>query len=780
MENYTVLSRIGDGAEGVVFSVEHRQTRRKFAMKVVRCADQSRVNSALKEVKVLLRLHHPHIVSYVDFFLVFYNQTVRQEFAAANGHGAQLFEDMESSQEISEIAHGVGPNVFCTSPSEVCVCLVMELCTCGDLRCMIQAARQQFMESGSHPISEAQILLWMKQCTLALAFIHEQGFFHRDLKPTNIFFDDNKNIKIGDFGLAATVGLGRHSAVGTPLYLAPERMLCQVYDAKVDVWGLGVVMLELVTLREQPINSQILENPLAVETVMQQVMAMGFTRQFAALLRDMLQRFPEDRPSPAAILDRLSAMTTAPLSPAVQPCGEGACVCPRHLSCRHQEHRQLDPQRRCVQVTRVHMLNDVDLNIPPLEKYKAKNCVGGQTLSRYGLPLFHLSGNSLCDVENTTVRVPQDYPTITLALNALCSMPHVRNIVVARNTIHNTSFTLLSSLPDNVRLVGETPAPVIEVDEASCAIHCASGRGTVENFIIRHSGRRDLQFDQPKDEKSHDKPFRPCAISITGGEWKITRCSISCSNGSGVSVASETEAVVSHCMICDVKIAGIVLMEGGRGLFEENTFTNCEFAAFWAKRNSSVRLLGNQVRKGAQTGMFFHDSLGLVEGNVISSNGGCGVVAKGPEVDIIFRGNRVVRNKQAGFFCCDGAAPIILENEIQQNRRAGVLVKTHASPRITKNVISCGNGAGIYVSDGGNGFIEENRLEDNCNAGILVTSNGSPHVVKNIIHGNIYEGVWVCKGGGGTFFGNDLRGNQRGPKDIERGSLVVWVGNRES
>ncbi|KAH9580033.1 Protein kinase domain [Trypanosoma melophagium] len=839
MENYTLCGKIGNGAEGVVFNVKHNPTNKGFAMKVVRCTDHSKVNEALKEIKVLLQLRHQHVVSYVDFFLIFPNNKLKQEFTMASKNNVQLSDSTPNCRMYStngllgghELENDTinSSNVFCMDPSEVCVCLVMELCTCGDMQSMIRDAKQRFMENGTHPITEAQILSWMEQCASALTFIHEQGFIHRDLKPTNIFFDNYKDVKIGDFGLAAAVGLGRQSIVGTPLYSAPERMLHQVYDEKVDVWGLGVVMLELVTLCEQPINSRVLENPLVVEKVVEQVRSMGFTSKLGGLLRDMLQRFPEARPTPAAILHRLSGMTTGPISPcgisipsislgmscpkipnmlcelcevetAVSACTNcSAILCEACDRARHKHHTRQSHERtslstlRSSQSTRAHVLSDVDSNsLPPL-KLK-QNCSASNTFSRFLFPVFSAGGTSMCgtsitdqsssvllkSVNNVLIRVPQDCPTITAALSTVQHMPYIRKIVVSGNTIHKNPIILGEHLPDNIKIIGENPSPVIEVDDASSAITCTSGSGTIENFIIRHAGRRSSTAESRNSEKVHKKSTRPIAVSITGGEWKITKCRISCCSGSGISVAADVEAVISHCLILEVKTAGVVVLEGGRGLFEKNSFTNCDFAAFLLKKKSSARIRGNHITEGAETGIFCQDASGVVEDNFIANNGGCGVVTKGSDTNIIFRGNRIVANGQAGFFCCDGASPIISDNDIRQNNRAGILIKTRASPKITKNTISSGKEAGIYVFENGAGLIECNELLDNSNAGILVTTNGKPHVVGNIIRGNLYEGVWICKDGGGIFCENDLRDNKKGPKDIESGNAIAWVGNREA
>jgi serine/threonine protein kinase len=84
-----------------------------------------------------------------------------------------------------------------------------------------------------------------------LHYAHEKGFVHRDIKPSNILLDENGKPVLADFGIAVTECELRHEAMtstGTLAYMAPEQLSAggQV-DARTDVYGLGVVLYELLT-----------------------------------------------------------------------------------------------------------------------------------------------------------------------------------------------------------------------------------------------------------------------------------------------------------------------------------------------------------------------------------------------------------------------------------------------------------------------------------------------------------------------------------------------------
>ncbi|KAJ4836497.1 hypothetical protein Tsubulata_035485 [Turnera subulata] len=96
---------------------------------------------------------------------------------------------------------------------------------------------------------EAEVKTHTRSILKGLRHIHARGFVHCDLKLDNILLCENGEAKIADFGLSKKAGeeVGRTEVRGTPLYMSPESVNDNQYEAPCDVWALGCAVLEMVT-----------------------------------------------------------------------------------------------------------------------------------------------------------------------------------------------------------------------------------------------------------------------------------------------------------------------------------------------------------------------------------------------------------------------------------------------------------------------------------------------------------------------------------------------------
>ncbi|MGX7826241.1 serine/threonine-protein kinase [Actinokineospora sp. 24-640] len=101
------------------------------------------------------------------------------------------------------------------------------------------------------PLSPAETARLGGRLAEALAYVHEQGVTHRDVKPSNILLDAGGRPHLVDFGVARLLGSEHITAsnqmVGTAAYLAPEQVRGDVVDTRADIYALGLVLLECVT-----------------------------------------------------------------------------------------------------------------------------------------------------------------------------------------------------------------------------------------------------------------------------------------------------------------------------------------------------------------------------------------------------------------------------------------------------------------------------------------------------------------------------------------------------
>ncbi|XP_032085116.1 serine/threonine-protein kinase ULK1 [Thamnophis elegans] len=195
---------IGHGAFAVVFKGRHKEKPEvEVAIKCINKKNLAKSQTLLgKEIKILKELKHDNIVALYDF----------QEMANS-------------------------------------VYLVMEYCNGGDLADYLHSMRT---------LSEDTIRLFFQQIAGAMRVLHSKGIIHRDLKPQNILLSftgskklnpNNIRIKIADFGFARYLQNNMMAATlcGSPMYMAPEVIMSQHYDAKADLWSIGTIIYQCLT-----------------------------------------------------------------------------------------------------------------------------------------------------------------------------------------------------------------------------------------------------------------------------------------------------------------------------------------------------------------------------------------------------------------------------------------------------------------------------------------------------------------------------------------------------
>lgn len=199
---YEVVDLLGIGGMGAVYQGVQKSLGRSVAIKVLprmENSDATAVARFKQEAMALAQLSHPGIVAVHD--------------AGETTDGMPYF--------------------------------VMEFVRGTDLARLIRSAGR--IEAGRAVMIVAEV------CE-ALQFAHENGFVHRDVKPSNVLMDERGRVKVADFGLAKALKMGSalltqsQVLMGTPDYLAPEARTAGVeLDARADLYAVGVMLYEMLT-----------------------------------------------------------------------------------------------------------------------------------------------------------------------------------------------------------------------------------------------------------------------------------------------------------------------------------------------------------------------------------------------------------------------------------------------------------------------------------------------------------------------------------------------------
>jgi serine/threonine-protein kinase len=265
---YRLLDALGRGGMSVVYEAQHVQLGQRFAVKVLNADTKDsprQFERVLREARVAARLTSEHCVRVLDVGVT------------SDGHPYVVMEKLAGK----DLSHAI-------------------------------ASR------GSFPVPDA-VALVLQACE-AIAEAHAAGIVHRDLKPSNLFLvmrpDGLPCVKVLDFGLVHTTAMSGPKAAGSPGYASPEQLgTMGNVDARADVWGLGVVLYELVTGRRAFEASNLSEGLFAV--VSQEVPPMQspsgpLPPGFEAVVKKCLEK---DRENRWASVDALADALT-PFAPA--------------------------------------------------------------------------------------------------------------------------------------------------------------------------------------------------------------------------------------------------------------------------------------------------------------------------------------------------------------------------------------------------------------------------------------------------------------------------------
>ncbi|KAK4685170.1 serine/threonine-protein kinase 24/25/MST4, partial [Tremellales sp. Uapishka_1] len=249
---YTLLEKLGTGSFGTVWKASHNETKQIVAIKMIDLeSSDDDISEIQAEIAHLSGCDSEHVTRYYGSFVRGWRLWIVMEYLA----GGSCLDLLK-------------PGIF----------------------------------------TEMQIAIVCRELLLGLTYLHDEGKIHRDIKAANVLLSAGGAVKLADFGVAAQLSSHksqRHTFVGTPFWMAPEVIRQAGYDARADIWSLGITAIEMAK-GEPPLAEY---HPMRVLFLIPKAKAPrleeseGWSKDFRDFIEACLQKDPKDRATARELLN---------------------------------------------------------------------------------------------------------------------------------------------------------------------------------------------------------------------------------------------------------------------------------------------------------------------------------------------------------------------------------------------------------------------------------------------------------------------------------------------
>jgi len=601
--------------------------------------------------------------------------------------------------------------------------LVMELIEGEDLEHLIT----------NKTMGKADLLEALAQACEGLAYAHERGVIHRDVKPSNILVSrrgKRLQAKLTDFGVALvdrSTLTDKGTWMGTVSYMAPEYLDTGKATPSSDLFAVGVMLYEVLTGGRKPfigetttgILNAILRNPAPPlspeETRGISPAILEVTRR--ALSKDPADRYPSAEALAAAIREAIQTPTLPPQPKADLVVGKGgktSCLSLRVAL------RQAAPGA-IVRVLPGHyresLVIDKDITIcgegdpseihlespkgPCLAFESCKAVIRGLTLHQGAeewAPLVEVRSGQVrlesCEMQTTVATgVEVQAGGAQLALKAVQILGGALGVRVG----HGSTVVI-----EDGALKGQGRAALWAEPGATLTLHrTLMQKGSGVGLLLQPTAQASLEDCTLED-------FAAGAIEVgPGGRIHLLRC-----------------------RVLQSAFAGLLALEKSHAKVEDCEFSGHEGAGIHAQGGANIQAHGCRLVENGGFGLsLLGSSLAALDGCEIARNGGAGIlIHQGATAQL--KDCRVTEGKALGLICSGSGRGVLEGCEISGNAQSGAKVEPGGSLLLLRCVVKDGHDTGILLFQDAEATLEECVVHRNARGGILLAKDAADPILR--------------------------------------------------